>query len=180
MMKNFKTFVEHNYLFHFCKLFNASVISGSHYFRENPFLKMTFGNDLGMNVNNEIEKSSDIIKVEDYLRNTRKRSKLFLSILNLFHTVMRKTHLLVRESIRWSPTVAAVAVAGSGTHPQRTHKKKINSNSFKGQVWVQVCSWKPNPGAQEQGLWDTSTQDQHFTADLFLYKVITRKLWSEY
>lgn len=49
---------------------------------------MTFDNDLGMNVNNEIEKYSDIIKVEDYLRNTRKRSKLFLSILNLFHTAM--------------------------------------------------------------------------------------------
>lgn len=49
---------------------------------------MTFGNDLRMNVSNELEKSLDFIKAEDYLRSTGKRRKLFLSILNMFHTVM--------------------------------------------------------------------------------------------
>lgn len=71
--------------------------------------------------------------------------------------------------------VAAVVVGGSGTYPQKTHKKKILPNSFKGQMRVQVCSWKLNPEAQQQGFWYTSIQDQHFTADLFLCKVITRK-----
>lgn len=71
--------------------------------------------------------------------------------------------------------VTAVVVAGSGTYPQKTHKKKILPNSFKGQMRVQVCSWKPSAEALQQGFWDTSTQDQHFTAGLFLCKVITRK-----
>lgn len=65
-MKNFKTFMEHNYLFRFCKLFNACL----HHFCENPFLNMTFGNDLRVNVNNELEKSLDFIKAEDYLRSS--------------------------------------------------------------------------------------------------------------
>lgn len=59
-------------------------------------------------------------------------------------------------------------------------KEKTTPNSFKGQMRIQVCSWKPNPEGHQQGVWEFSIWFLHFTADPFLCKATTRKPWPEY
>jgi len=60
--------------------------------------------------------------------------------------------------------------SGTPSKDRKKMKEKTIPNSFKGHMWMQVFSWKPNPEGHQQGAWEFFVWDLHFVADPFVCK----------